>query len=237
MNDFDFNFDFDVNIIDEKSEKDIFGLESDFIKIKVPVIDESYICYENAEKLAKEMGMIKSDERIHVMVSGSFIFGDFLEAWIVENNLWIDELTISTLSASQDNFDSINNLIEGEFVEQVNLLLSDYFYAHERRNLIPYLFETLNKEKTQVAFADLHTKIILIRLNSGEKIIINGSANLRSSATVETFNIEMNDKLYDFHYAYHRNLLDRFAINKKSIRGKKTWQAITDTIQTKMATQ
>src|SRR5690606_10748245 len=70
----------------------------------------SAVTYDRAVDLARDIGSaIMDGERVFAVVSGNFIFGDFLEAFAVEQNVLIDELTISTLAISKDNVDSLHN--------------------------------------------------------------------------------------------------------------------------------
>src|SRR5690606_9625226 len=105
---------------------------------------------------------ILAGERVFAVVSGNFIFGDFVEAFAVENNLWIDELTISTLAISKDNVDSLHNLLAGDYLGALNLIVSDYWYAHNRANMA-YVYEKLDiGDRFQIAIAGTHTKIVLL---------------------------------------------------------------------------
>jgi deoxycytidine triphosphate deaminase len=75
-------------------------LSSRYIDAKKSIeIDEKFLKYQNAKKLAKDL-IINEKSRYFVVVDGSFIFGDFIEALIVENNYLVKEMTISTLSLS-----------------------------------------------------------------------------------------------------------------------------------------
>ena len=68
------------------------------------------------------------------------------------------------------------------------MLLSIYFYANEKYQLIPYLRKKLDvNNRFQLAIAGIHTKIVQFETNDGQKIVIHGSANLRSSGNVEQF--------------------------------------------------
>ena len=186
------------------------------------------IKYSNAEKLAKNI-QLKDDVRYNCVVSGNFIFGDFIEAFIVLNNAKCNKLTISTLSLDQNNVDSLHNLIIGGFVDEFNLIVSDYFYSHERNSLIPYIYKTLDIEnRFQLAVAGSHTKIALLETLGGKKIVIHGSANLRSSSNIEQFIIEENKELYDFFLEYHELIIEEYkTISKnKSLRGGKLWQVV-----------
>ena len=188
-------------------------------------IPERLLKYKNAEELARdiapEIGM-----RAFVFLDGTFIAGDFLEAWLTEHNIVAKELTISTLSLSENNIDSLSNLMDGEFVENLNLIVSDYFYSHERRNLIPYAYKRLDKDnRFQLAAAGTHCKIAMFETHNGAKVVIHGSANLRSSSNIEHITIEESPELYDFIMGVHRTILDKYKTINKSVRYNTLWQA------------
>lgn len=190
------------------------------------------IKYSNALKLAKKVEL-KEGSRYNCIVAGNFVFGDFIEAFVVNNNAKCINMTISTLSLDQNNVDSLRNLITGGFVEELNLIVSDYFYSHERGSLIPYIYKELDiEDRFQLAVAGSHTKIAMFETSGGKKIVIHGSANLRSSSNIEQFIIEENKELYDFWLEYHNLIIKEYkTINKntkrnKSLRGNKLWQAV-----------
>ncbi len=220
------DMDFDISISDN-------GFDNRYIKSKVAKeIPASKLKYSNALKLAKKIKIDKGI-RYDVVVAGNFIFGDFIEAFITTNNAKCLQLTISTLSLDQNNVDSLVNLMTGNYVDQLNLIISDYFYAHERGSLIPYIYDNLDKEdRFQLASASSHTKITMFETLGGKKIVMHGSANLRSSSNIEQFTIEENPGLYDFHFDYHSRIIDKYkTINKeikrnKSLRGEALWKEI-----------
>jgi hypothetical protein len=167
---------------DEKPE------ESRYTKPKIYPVKQHFVCYDNADKLARELTVNKG-ERADVFISGNFIFGDFLEAYIVQRNAKCCKMTVTTLSLSQENVDSFHNLLAGGFVDELNLIVSVYFFGHERHGLIPYIYRKLDIDnKFQFAVAAIHTKTAQFETTGGRKIIIHGSANLRSSANIEQFN-------------------------------------------------
>ena len=91
-------------------------------------------------------------------------------------------MTISTLSLSQDNIDSLANLLDWGYIDELNLIVSAYWFSHERWSLVPYCYERLDKEdKFQLAVAGIHTKTCQFETLGGKRIVIHGSANLRSS--------------------------------------------------------
>ena len=227
------NIEIDIPEIDLDLNLGTVKFDNRYQKAKViQSLPDGMIKYSNAKKLASKIDLDKND-RYNCIVAGNFIFGDFIEAFIVENNIKCLNVTISTLSLDQNNVDSLHNLIEGEFIEELNLVVSDYFYSHERGQLIPYIYRELDIDnKFQLAVAGSHTKICLIKSLGGKHIVIHGSANLRSSSNIEQFTIEENKELYDFYLEYHEAIIEEYkTINKnkkkhKSLRGKKLWEAV-----------
>lgn len=235
MKNFDFNVDFDINT-DDFSDIEI-DIDQDFetriIKpAKTKEIAEKNLKYSDANKLAKKTKIDKG-VRYFVVVNGSFYFGDFIEALIVENNYHVKKMTISTLSLCQNNIDSLRNLIVGNYVDELNLIISDYFFSHERQGLIPYIYETLDIDnKFQLSVAGTHCKICIIETHCGKKIVIHGSANLRSSGNIEQIVIEENEELFNFNNEYQDRIIEKYKTINKSIRGKQLWQQVaTDQVE------
>lgn len=192
--------------------------EDKYLKPKKHIVQCSKIKYENAEKAADEIGDCK--ERVFALLSGSFIFGDFIEALVVKNNWLVDRLIISTLSMSIANVESLRNLIAGDYVKKLDLVVSDYFYSHERHKCVKSIYERLDIDgKMQLTVANTHTKICAIQTSCGKNILIHGSANLRSSGCTEQISIEDNKEITDF---YIKELIEpnikHFSTVRKSTR-------------------
>lgn len=64
----------------------------------------------------------------------------------------------------------------------------------------------------------IHSKVVLMDFLDGQKIVISGSSNLRSSANLEQFDIETNDGLYDFNKKYLDKIIDYFAVTGHVLR-------------------
>lgn len=183
--------------------------------------------YKNALQLAKDIGILDKDgQRVFAVVDGSFIFGDFIEAYLVTHNLLAKRMVISTLSMSQENVDSLKNLLTGDYLEQLDIVVSDYFYSHERHSLIKYMYEHLDiNDGFQLAVCRTHTKITLIETECGKWLTIHGSANLRSSDNIEMFSIENSKDLYDFNLEWHDEIINKYQTINKMVRSLDTWQA------------
>lgn len=181
--------------------------------------------YEDAVSLAKDISDLEG--RYFAIINGSFIFGDFIEALFVENDLHAKTLTISTLSLNENNVDSLRNLIDGGYVDELNLIVSDYFYSHERSLLVPYIYEQLDiDDKFQLAVAGTHCKVAFFETHCGLKVALHGSANLRSSNNIEQFVYEHNETIYDFLKSTHDAIFATFSTINKPVRNSQLWQAV-----------
>ena len=221
----DFDLDIDLSCFDLK-ETD--AEETRYTKPRLyKPLDQKNIKYANAQTLAREL-RLGPGERANVIVGGAFIFGDFIEAYVVGHNIKIHKMTISTLSMSQDNVDSLANLLNGGFVDKLNLIISHYFFSHERNLLVPYIYQTLDiGNRFQLAVAGCHTKTCTFDTLGGKKIVMHGSANLRSSNNVEQFTIEDNPGLFDFYGEYQNRIIDKYQTINKPVRVKPLWDLIT----------
>lgn len=78
----------------------------------------------------------------------------------------------------------------------------------------------------QLAVADIHTKTVHFNTSGGRKIVMHGSANLRSSGNIEQFTIEENPELYDFYEEKFSKILEKYATINHSIRAKEAWKTM-----------
>lgn len=190
---------------------------------------ETFVLYDNAEKLAREL-RITDNMRSDAFISGSFVFGDFIEAFMRENNCHTKEMTISTLSLSQNNVDSLEGLMTHGYIDKLNLVVSVYFWAHERTALLPYIYHHLDVKQDgrfQLAVAGIHTKTVHFKTDGGKCIVIHGSANLRSSGSIEQFTLEENPKLFAFYDEEFQKIVDKYATIRKPIRNARAWDIFT----------
>jgi hypothetical protein len=197
-----------------------------FAPKKTKEIHEKFLKYRNAENLANDINF-NENNRYFVIIDGSFFFGDFIEAFLVKHNIHVKKMTISTLSMNKNNVDSLANLIKGNYINELNLILSDYFYGHEKHDLIPYIYQTLDIDnKFQLSFAGTHCKICIFETINGRKFVFHGSANLRSSSNIEQIMLEESTGLYDFMDKIQDDILQEYKTINKSLRGKKLWEKV-----------
>lgn len=179
--------------------------------------------YDNAEALAREIDF-KPGMRYDMFVSGSLIFGDFIEAFLRHNNCKATQMTIGTLSMSRENVDSLFLLMDKGFIDNLRLMVSDYFYGHERRDTVPYIYKRLDIDnRFQLGVARVHTKTCHFQSLGGKKIVMHASANLRSSGNVEQLTIEENPTLYDFYEETYDILFNAFQTINHSVTSRSSW--------------
>ena len=237
----DFEIDFDTDDFDfgpEPTDRFTEITSQKDIRILRPraEIIERHLLFENAEAFAEQVSLNKGD-RTYAISSGNFIFGDFIEALVTKRNVTIKKLYIMSLSFSQDNIDSLKNimLLMGDRLEKMVLIFSGYQYSHDKYTLVPYLYRELDEpgNRVQIAFGGWHGKVITIETCMGNYITIHGSANLRSSNSIEQIMFEVNNKeLHDFNAEYMQHVADRFGTinhgapyNKlKRLEYKQAWE-------------
>lgn len=184
--------------------------------------------FKNAFELAKNIKILEN-ERYMCIVDGSFIFGDFIQAFINSRQLKETNVTISTLSLSYQNIATLKVLMEENCIKNLNIIVSDFFYSHERNNLVKLMYLELDIDnRFQLAVCRSHMKVTLIETlqKGGRKYVLHGSANLRSSDNLEQFMIEENKEQFDMFNNCFENILTNFATIKKTLRGEKLFNLI-----------
>lgn len=203
------NFDFEDSFESDRRHQE--AISDEFTKLsKYNVLTSDVFC-ENAEKLAYDIHIQRADA-IFVNLTGRFVFADFITFLIRVNKLDVEELTITSLSGSEQIFLMFEGLIENCGVKKVNLLLSKYYLRTEKikhTNTVNCLEQICQRKKEQfnVFYADLHAKNCLIRTKNGGFVSILGSANLKSSKNIEQMQIFENKQIYDFNYNFFKNLI------------------------------
>jgi len=194
------DFDFDISKLDATKGDDGIGCPRYLLpKVYEQTVKEP-VLYERALDFAKGFEF-EQGYRAMCFVSGNFVFGDILEALVDLRKVDLSKVTIQTLSLSQESIDSLWNVCDmSPHLTSLRLCIGGYFWAHEHHpgGLVPYLYQELDQGGVlDVAFAAIHTKIISIETMRGNHIVLHGSANLRSSRSIEQFAVECDDALYE----------------------------------------
>ena len=229
LDQFCFDSDLDLSLFDSSLEEDEH--KNRYMRAKLDVFRKKNIRYERAEELAKDL-TIGKNERMNVVVSGNFIFGDFIEAWIVENDMQVEECYISTLSMNENNVESLKALLKNDWIMDLHLFISAYFYGHEQYHLMPLIMNGLDIDnKFQISVSAIHVKVAMLKMVDGRHIVIHGSANLRSSACIEQFCIEEDEELYAFYKEIFDLTEERYKTINKPLRRMTAWQGMEKKIK------
>lgn len=228
-----------------KSKKRNAGFSFDFSALsfhgaepeqeEIPKLNTEPVAFENAEAMA---GAIDYGKDYFALVSGNFIFGDFIEALCLKKELEPSAIYLTTLGMSKDNVDSIVNLVDYLGCDKVNLLVSHYFSGTERNGLMPYIRQEFAGRPVDVAVLQSHCKIALIFSDKGD-VMISGSANLSSSNNVEQFIIMHDRAAIEYTRARLDNIMRRFTVysgleskwtpqNNRDNTSKKAFKAIRE---------
>lgn len=214
--------DFSSMRVDFPQQIDFFGqperADEDFVKLLS--LNTAPVAFENAQLMADRIDYSKDYFSI---VSGSFIFGDFLEALIFKKSLAPSKLYITTLGMGSDNVDSIVNIAEYLGCQEVNLIVSHYFAAVERHKLIPYMVKEFRGLNVNLAVLATHCKISLIYSEQGD-VMISGSANLSSSDNVEQFFMVHDPAAIEYARQKLDGIMQRFTVYR-GLTGELDWPA------------
>ena len=177
------NFDFSSLSFDF----DLFGENNDDREtcelLKTAKLNLRPVAFENACDMAKAIDLT---EDYFALVSGKFVFGDLLEALCLKKALKPVRLYVSTLGLSPDNVDSLVNIVDYLYMEEINLIVSSYYAATERNKNIPYMIEQFAGRNINVAVCANHAKLAPWECEE-QSFLMFGSANLASSANLEVF--------------------------------------------------
>lgn len=176
--------------------------------------------------------------RTYAWVNGNFIFGDLIEA------LWnrgcdIKDLYICSLSLSADNIDSLYNILTYSNINHLYLVLSGYFFSHEKYGLIEYLYDKLDDPRVQIAFGAYHGKVFAFDTHRGNTYTCHGSANLRSSNSIEQICFETTPDIYKFNADIIKSVCDKYGTinhitrehNDKRLTQAESWEAVENALR------
>lgn len=223
MMDFGLDFDIDFQGLDFTVSDVEDGIENQ--RYSKPIVKRQSVCaYKNAQDLARDIDLYDGFRHFCIL-SGNFIFGDFIEAMSASGKWTIDRITIHTLTMSQDTIDSLANVIEMDRPSELRIIMSDYWYANEFGKADGLLWELYDKldigDGFRLAFCRTHAKVCTIRTKSGHKIVMHGSANMRSHGVIEQFVIENDEGLYDFMEAFNDKVLAEYDTINAGVKRKK----------------
>jgi len=112
---------------------------------------------------------------------------------------------------SMQNINSLIENLERNEVEELELLVSHYFVnSNEKERVkIKGAQERIGHDRMRLGAARAHTKVTLYEFGDGQKLVIESSANLRSSDNIEQISLFADAELFDFHAEWIGKLMTK----------------------------
>jgi hypothetical protein len=143
-------------------------------------------------------------ESIHGLMNGSYSGWSLATAVIELLGVPVDELIVSTLGFNRQNCRSLVALLDSGAVGSLLLNVSNYF--RHSRSIFGDIRRELESRGQRIAVTRSHAKLLLFRARQ-RAIVIETSANLRSSQNWEQFVISDDAELLRFHRRWILDLI------------------------------
>ena len=139
-------------------------------------------------------------EALHALMLGRFDLTILLTVIIERQPVPCEHLRIGTLSMKGRNTYELLRLIDGGKIGRLSLLVSSFFHDHNRQLCQTFIGELAARSPAhRFAAARSHAKVICMDFGQGGKMVLEGSANLRTNSNREQFCLLSHDALHDWH--------------------------------------
>ena len=191
----------------------------DKIKTDINKKTKNYIKPINAEIIKNYIPKI--GQNVFFLMNGNCQFVDFIFEFIKCLNNPVEEIWLTTLSLNRYTFDILDKILPKTVK---NILVSSYFLATDNDQTLFKMKQEKRLLNYQIGFFRNHTKMVLIK--SGENyFLFTGSANLRSSGTIEQFSIYNDKNIYNFNKNWINQLIQKYNFESESKNFENTGQA------------
>jgi hypothetical protein len=136
-------------------------------------------------------------ETLHAILRGDFVLGDALPPLLAAYGP-CQHLRISTLALSVKNAETLRELVRTGAASHITLICSHYFRAVDKISVFHAITEIL-AGFAEIKVSRCHAKILLLANDRGDALVFEGSANLRSSDTIEQLSVFNDPEIHSFH--------------------------------------
>ncbi len=151
-------------------------------------------------------------EATHAVMTGRYDLMILLSAVLESYGVTCRHLRIATLSFNGRNVSEIAHLLRVEPpgpVERVTLLCSTFFQEHNRAEFADAARTVAGfPGRWRLAAARSHAKVACVDLVDGRKLVLEGSANLRTNSNREQLTAVLDAELHDWHAAWIDELVN-----------------------------
>jgi hypothetical protein len=145
------------------------------------------------------------DDRTHCILRGDFVLCDLIPAICAQVGP-LGHVRIATLGLSTANAQQLVSLVESGRIHRLTIVASHYFAQVDRTTTFAEVNALLDRIGTRLIIGRNHAKVILLPPAAAGSfalpLILEGSANLRSSDNLEQLAIFADSDLHDFHAAW-----------------------------------
>jgi len=121
---------------------------------------------------------------------------------------------IATLSYNGRNLTELAALLDSGKIQELTLLCSKFFREHNG-SLYELTQEELGKRGARVAAPRSHCKVITLALPDRRRLVLEGSANLRTNSNWEQLTVISHRGLHDWHAKWIDDAAKRYEIEEK----------------------
>lgn len=152
---------------------------------------------QNAADLVAQVADLREGDRLHAITPGHYIFGDLLMQ--LADHHRPEVMHVVTLSLSTANVEALAARLDAGVIGELRFLVSNYF-ASTNKEIHAALSAAAEAraERWKLAIVRTHAKIALL----APALVIETSANLRSSQNIEQITAVADRELYEFHRAW-----------------------------------
>jgi hypothetical protein len=140
---------------------------------------------------------VHPDDRTHCVLRGDFVLCDLIPT-IIEARGRCAHLHIATLGLSTANADQLATLRARDLIGDITLVCSHYFAQVDKATTYREVVARLGRI-AKIIVSRAHAKVICLPTASGDRYVIEGSANLRSSDNTEQMLITNDPDTLAFH--------------------------------------
>ena len=138
-------------------------------------------------------------ESLHAIMTGQYDLAEMIHIMLTQIGP-AQHIRIATLGYNGRNVATLTEWLQAKTVDRLTLLCSTFF-----KNNNPELFQDvldLFDGKHRLAAGRNHCKVVCLAFRDGQKLVIEGSANLRTNSDQEQFAMFHDAELHDWHAAW-----------------------------------
>jgi hypothetical protein len=126
----------------------------------------------------------------------------------------VERMRLATLSYNGLNLAEMLRLLDSGKVHQLSLICSKFFAEHDK-DLFEETLQEFHKRGQQVGAPRSHAKVVTMEFVDGERLVLEGSANLRTNSNREQSCLIHDAGLHDWHALW----MDEFLASHESGEG------------------